>query len=92
MLIGNIQVIFIHAILSITVFSVCFIILLYLKSKLTTKFKEYPKKSGNITLKMIPKIANYVLLNEYLILLAWKSYLFKDYSVLWEKIESSRLN
>lgn len=91
-LIGNINTILIHASLSIIAFIACLIVLLYLKSKFTIKFDGYDTKSGNMTLKMIPKIANYVLLNEYLIMLAWKSYLFKDYSVLWEKIESSRLN
>jgi hypothetical protein len=30
------------------------------------------------------------LLNEYLILLAWKDFIFRRYSVLWEKAGSTR--
>lgn len=36
------------------------------------------------------QILSYVLLHEYLILLAWKDFIFGEYSVLWEKVESTR--
>jgi len=36
------------------------------------------------------RIAWYVLLHEYLVLLAWKDFILGKYSVLWEKVESTR--
>lgn len=35
-------------------------------------------------------ILSYVFLHEYIILLAWKDYIIKNYSVPWEKVESTR--
>ena len=36
------------------------------------------------------RVARYVLFDEYLLVLAWKDFLFRRYSVLWEKIDSTR--
>ncbi len=36
------------------------------------------------------RVARYVLFDEYLLLLAWKDFFFGRYSVLWEKIDSTR--
>jgi cellulose synthase/poly-beta-1,6-N-acetylglucosamine synthase-like glycosyltransferase len=36
------------------------------------------------------RVARYVLFDEYLLLLAWKDFFFRRYSVLWEKIDSTR--
>jgi poly-beta-1,6-N-acetyl-D-glucosamine synthase len=36
------------------------------------------------------RVAGYVLFDEYLLLLAWKDFFFGRYSVLWEKIDSTR--
>lgn len=35
-------------------------------------------------------ILSYVLLHEYIILLAWKDFVFGNYAVVWEKVESTR--
>ena len=35
-------------------------------------------------------ILSYVLLHEYIILLAWKDYILKNYTVTWQKVESTR--
>ncbi|MGZ4848527.1 MAG: glycosyltransferase [Halobacteriota archaeon] len=35
-------------------------------------------------------VAYYVLFDEYLLLLAWRDFLFGRYSVLWEKVDSTR--
>ena len=35
-------------------------------------------------------ILSYVLLHEYIILLAWKDFVFKNYTVTWQKVESTR--
>lgn len=45
---------------------------------------EYP------LLKDLLNIVLYVLLHEYIILLAWKDYAFKNYQVEWEKVQSTR--
>lgn len=39
---------------------------------------------------VIVNLARYVLLNEWIVLLAWKDYLLGGYSVLWEKSRSDR--
>ena len=90
-MIWNINIILIQLVSSIILFSIFLVVLLYLKSKIMGEINQYTNQ-GKISITMIPKIVKYVLLNEYLILMAWKSYLLKDYSVLWEKVESSRLN
>ncbi|MFZ0010292.1 MAG: hypothetical protein WAL97_00075, partial [Halobacteriota archaeon] len=36
------------------------------------------------------RVARYVLFDEYLLLLAWRDFFFRRYSVLWEKIDSTR--
>jgi uncharacterized membrane protein YfcA len=36
------------------------------------------------------RVARYVLFDEYLLLLAWKDFFSGRYSVLWEKIDSTR--
>jgi cellulose synthase/poly-beta-1,6-N-acetylglucosamine synthase-like glycosyltransferase len=38
----------------------------------------------------LPAIGYYVLFDEYLLLLAWKDFLFGRYSVLWEQVSSTR--
>ncbi len=38
----------------------------------------------------LPNILLYVLLHEYIILLAWKDFVFGNYAVTWEKVESTR--
>ncbi len=72
-----------HFIFTLLVFSLMFGLLMFLKSKLT-------KNGSKFSIFSIPKIAYYVLINEYLILLAWKDFIFKNYSVLWEKADSTR--
>jgi len=63
------------------------VFLIYLKSKLTRE----EEIESSLSISSIPKIVYYVLLNEYLILLAWKDFIFGKYSVLWEKAESTRV-
>jgi hypothetical protein len=36
------------------------------------------------------RVARYVLFDEYLLVLAWKDFFSGSYSVLWEKIDSTR--
>lgn len=85
-LIWNIKVISTHFVLTLLIFAGIFILLMLLKSRLD---KDERMKS-KFSISLVPKIIYYVLLNEYLIALAWKDFIFRRYSVLWGKAESSR--
>ena len=76
-----------HLIITISVFALLLGILMLLRRKLAGSRKT----ATGITLFSIPKIAYYVLLNNYIILLAWKDFVLRRYSVLWEKAESTRI-
>jgi len=75
-----------HLVATILAFALVFGILMLLRAKLMKRQKITPRISASSILK----IAYYVLLNEYILLLAWKDFLFGKYSVLWEKTESTR--
>ena len=85
-LIRDLQIIVIHFILVLISFTLLFLILNHLKSKI---IKTNNLKSG-FSFKSLPKIIFYVLLNEYIVLVAWKDFIFGKYSVLWDKVESTR--
>lgn len=82
----DIKAIITHFVLILLIFAGLFVLLMFLKSRLN---KGNEMKS-NFSLFSIPKIIYYVLLNEYLILLAWKDFIFRRYSALWERAESTR--
>ena len=73
-----------HFFLTLLIFGLLLGLLMHLKSRLIKDEKM------NFSISAIPKIVYYVLLNEYLILIAWKDFIFKRYSILWEKAESTR--
>jgi cellulose synthase/poly-beta-1,6-N-acetylglucosamine synthase-like glycosyltransferase len=82
----NMDVIITHFVLTIFIFVAMFALLMLLKSRLA----EGSGMKSSFSLSSIPKVVYYVLLNEYLILLAWKDFVLKRYSVLWERAESTR--
>lgn len=82
----DMKIIMLHTGLTLFIFVLMFVLLILLKSKLLRA--ERPKSS--LSRFSISKIIYYVLLNEYLILLAWKDFIFRRYSVLWEKAQSTR--
>lgn len=82
----NIKVIITHFVFTLVIFVGLFTLLMLLKSRLN----KGEKMKASFSISSIPKIVYYILLNEYLILLAWKDFLFGRYSVLWEKAESAR--
>lgn len=84
-LLWDIRIVALHIVLNLVAFVFLLFTLLYLKSKLTIG-----KKEVKFSLRTVPKIIFYVLLNEYLILLAWFDYLIGKRSVLWEKATSTR--
>ncbi len=83
LVIFNVDIFFTHLVISMVMFSFGFIFLMNLKPKYANEVKRFSYVS-------IPKIAYYVILNEYLLILAWKDLLLGKYSVLWDKVESSR--
>jgi cellulose synthase/poly-beta-1,6-N-acetylglucosamine synthase-like glycosyltransferase len=82
----DIGIVIMHFVLTLFIFAGMFALLMFLKSNLTKGEKIKP----NFSIFFLAKIIYYVLLNEYLILLAWKDFIFGKYSVLWEKAESAR--
>ena len=82
----DIGIVITHFVLSLFIFAGMLAFLMSLKSRLIKN--EGVKSSFSIS--SIPKIVYYVLLNEYLILLAWNDFIFRKYSVLWERAESTR--
>lgn len=82
----DIKVIVTHFVITVFIFAGMFALLMLLKSKLI----EGDRTKSTFSMSTIPKIVYYVLLNEYLILLAWKDFIFRRYSVLWERAESTR--
>jgi len=57
---------------------------------LRARLMKPEKRTVRTAMPSIFKIAYYVLLNEYIILLAWRDFLFGRHSMLWEKAESTR--
>ena len=82
----DIRIAITHFISTVLIFTGMFALLMSLKSRL---LKGEGTKSDLSTFS-IPKIMYYVLLNEYLIVMAWKDFIFRKYSILWEKAESTR--
>jgi len=82
----DIKVIITHFVLTIFIFAGMFALVMSLKPRLN----KDEKKKSNFSISSIPKIIYYVLLNEYLIALAWKDFIFGTCSVLWERAESTR--
>ena len=78
----DLKLVTIHFAITLVVFGLLLIFLLLLRSKLVG--------SGGVKTKVsflsVMKIAYYVLLHEYLILLAWKDFVLGTYSVAWAKV------
>jgi cellulose synthase/poly-beta-1,6-N-acetylglucosamine synthase-like glycosyltransferase len=75
-----------HALLTVIVFAFTLCGLLFVRGRLLGKTEA----RAGISLGSLPKIIYYVLLNEYLILLAWRDFVTRRYSILWEKAETAR--
>jgi biofilm PGA synthesis N-glycosyltransferase PgaC len=85
--IWNLPIIFIHITMMALISIFLYIVLIYLLSNF-----KITKKISNFSFYSILNIILYVLLNEYLILLAWKDFITGKYSEKWEKVESTRNN
>jgi len=76
------MVILIHFSITLVLLGLLFLIFRYL-NRVDEQTKSTP-------LRAISETAFYFILNEFIILLAWKDYLMGRYTVLWEKAESTR--
>jgi cellulose synthase/poly-beta-1,6-N-acetylglucosamine synthase-like glycosyltransferase len=85
-LIMDLKIIVTHFVLVLISFIMLFLVFNSLKSKII----KANKLKSRFSFKSLPKIIFYVLLNEYILLLAWKDFIFGKYSVLWDKVESTR--
>lgn len=83
----DIWIISLHLISIIGLFGVLFALLIFIKAK---RIPQCNNHKLQFSFSSVLKIAYYVLLNEYLILLAWKDFLIGRYSVLWEKATTTR--
>ena len=70
---------------SIVAFSAVFAALSYGRSLLGAGYR-----TDRISIAAVMRTVLYVLLNEYIILTAWKDVAFGNYSVLWEKVTTTR--
>lgn len=84
-LIWDIEIIINNFFITVLTFSILYVLLI----KMKTKYANVTK--SNIKIGSLVSIGYYVLLNEYIILLAWKDFLFNNYSLLWEKAETTRI-
>jgi len=85
LLIWNIEIIISNFFITVIIFAILFVLLIKIKSKCSNASKS------KIRIRSLFNIGYYVLFNEYIILLAWKDLLFKNYSLLWEKAETTRI-
>lgn len=82
---GMFETVITHFIIIMSLFVLLFVILMNLKSHI---IKNEPISKFKV--KIIPHIVQYIILNEFLLLLAWKDFIMGDYSVSWEKATSTR--
>jgi biofilm PGA synthesis N-glycosyltransferase PgaC len=82
----DIRIIATHFLLTTLIFMLLLGMLMFCRSVLI----KHEGGGFKFSIAMLPRLVYYVLLNEYLILLAWKDFLFGRYSVLWMKASSTR--
>jgi biofilm PGA synthesis N-glycosyltransferase PgaC len=70
--------------------SALFLILLYLYLHFVPRLHHAYASPRPAKVSLL-RVAMYVLFDEYLLLLAWKDFFSRRYSVLWEKIDSTRV-
>jgi cellulose synthase/poly-beta-1,6-N-acetylglucosamine synthase-like glycosyltransferase len=71
------------------IMSALFLILLLVYLRYVPRLHEAFVSTRRVKVRLLA-VAYYVLFDEYLLLLAWKDFLFGRYSVLWEKVSSTR--
>jgi cellulose synthase/poly-beta-1,6-N-acetylglucosamine synthase-like glycosyltransferase len=71
------------------IMSALFLTLLVVYLRYVPRMQQAYVSTRRVKVRLLA-IAYYVLFDEYLLLLAWRDFLFGRYSVLWEKIDSTR--
>jgi poly-beta-1,6-N-acetyl-D-glucosamine synthase len=84
-LIWNVPLILSHIFITSALFLV--VLFSYLRLAPRVRLAHNSTPAAKVSL---PRLASYVLFDEYLLLLAWKDFFFRKYSVLWEKVGSTR--
>jgi biofilm PGA synthesis N-glycosyltransferase PgaC len=75
-----------HLACTLFAFLVLLAVLLLLRARLVGD----TGRGTGLSITSLPKIVYYVMLNEYLVFLAWIGFVFGRYSILWEKAETTR--
>lgn len=86
LLILDVSIILQHLAITAVVFAVTLMLLMRVRAQLIADDR---KKTGFSLLSAF-KMLYYVLLNEYIVLVAWKDLSIGNYSVLWDKAETTR--
>ena len=84
-LIWNPAVVLSHIFIMSALFLILLFFYLQFVPRLQRAYDGTPRKKVSLL-----RLAMYVLFDEYLLLLAWRDFLSRRYSVLWEKIDSTR--
>ena len=71
------------------IMSALFLVLLLVYLRYVPRLQQAYVSTRRVKVRLLA-IAYYVLFDEYLLLLAWKDFFFGRYSVLWEKVSSTR--
>jgi len=75
-----------HLIITIAAFAVTLGLLMHVRVLVIAD----DKKKKRFPVSAVFKMTYYVLLNEYIVFIAWKDFIFHNYSVLWDKAETTR--
>ena len=71
------------------IMSALFLILLLVYLRYVPRLQQGYVSTRRVKVRLLA-VTYYVLFDEYLLLLAWKDFFFGRYSVLWEKVDSTR--
>ncbi len=81
------DIVLLHLVVSLIVFALTFGLLMRVRTLMTIVDDE---RKTRFSLSAALKMTYYVALNEYIVLIAWKDFISHNYSVLWDKAESTR--
>jgi cellulose synthase/poly-beta-1,6-N-acetylglucosamine synthase-like glycosyltransferase len=82
----NLGTVLLHLIITGAAFAVTFGLLMHVRTLVIAN----DKKSKRFSLSAALRMTYYVLLNEFIVLIAWRDFISHNYSVLWEKAETTR--
>jgi len=86
LLLLDVSIILQHLAFTVIAFILTLTCLMQVRARVITDHR----KTKGFSLLSISKMLYYVLLNEYIVILAWKDLSIGNYSVLWDKAETTR--